>query len=200
VLGLGLDHASPSLNGRLSELHEQRRARVGRICGLLGGLGVALDPAAVLREAGGKSVGRRHVARAMLKKGLVRSLDEAFARYLGKDSPANVPANELTPADAVSLVHRHGGLAVLAHPGFLPDDGVVEAVLDSAPFRGIEVFHRYESSTKHLAYLGLARRRMLLITGGSDFHGDEHPKNAGLGAFTCPPDCWKAIERALGGG
>jgi hypothetical protein len=162
-------------------------------------LGVALEPAEVLREAGGKSVGRRHVARAMLKKGLVRHLDEAFARYLGQGSPANVPANELTPSDAARLILDHGGVPSLAHPGFLEDDAVVERILESAPIRAIEVFHRYRSSTLHRRFLDLARRRQLRVTGGSDFHGDDHPKNGSLGSVTCPPALWKDFEKGLRG-
>jgi hypothetical protein len=197
VLGLGIDPAAPALLARLAELHESRRVRVGKICGKLAGLGVALEPAEVLREAGGKSVGRRHVARAMVKKGLVGSLDEAFNKYLGQGSPANVPANELTPADAARLILDHGGIPVFAHPGFLEDDAVVEKVLDAAPIRAIEVFHRYRSVHRHVRYLDLARRRNLRVTGGSDFHGDAHPKNGSLGSFTTPPAFWKELENGL---
>jgi len=199
VLGLGIDYTSPSLLSRLSELHEGRRVRVGKICEKLAGLGVALEPAEVLKEAGGKSVGRRHVARAMVQKGLVRTINEAFDKYLGQNSPANVPANEMTPTDAARLILGHRGLPSLAHPGFLDDDAVVERILDSSPIRAIEVFHRYRSSTKHLRYLDLARRRQLRVTGGSDFHGDDHPKNGSLAAYTCPPAFWKELEISLRG-
>lgn len=197
VLGYGLEHRAPALLERLGELHESRRVRVGRICEKLKGLGVDLDPAEVLSEAGGKSVGRKHVARALLKKGLVKSLDDAFNRYLGQGSPANVPANELTPADAARLILDHGGVPSLAHPGFLEDPSLAERILDSAPIRAIEVFHRYRSATRHLRYLDLARRRNLRVTGGSDFHGDEHPNNGSLGAFTTPAAYWKEFEYGL---
>jgi len=199
VLGFGLRHEAPSLLARLAELHESRRVRVGKICEKLAGLGIALDPAEVLKEAGGKSVGRRHVARALLKKGLVRTLDEAFDKYIGQNSPANVPANEMTPADAARLILDHGGVPSLAHPGFLDDPSIVDRILDSAPIRAIEVFHRYRSSTRHLRYLDLARRRQLRVTGGSDFHGDEHPKNGALGSFMTPPVFWKELEFSLRG-
>jgi predicted metal-dependent phosphoesterase TrpH len=135
----------------------------------------------------------------MLKKGQVRTLEEAFEKYLGQNSPANVPANEMTPADAARLILDHGGLPSLAHPGFLGEMSTVERILDSAPIRAVEVFHRYRSSTKHLRYLDLARRRMLRVTGGSDFHGDDHPKNGSLGSFTCPPAFWKELENSLPG-
>lgn len=199
VLGYGIDYRSEELGARLADLHRLRRARVEAICERLEGLGVALAPAEVLREAGGKSVGRRHVARALVRKGAVPSIEAAFDRYLGADSPANVPANEMTPAEAAGLVRRHGGLPVLAHPGFLDDDRLVERVLDAAPFAGIEVFHRYDAPNRHLAYLDVARRRMLLVTGGSDFHGDENPRNAPLGTFVCPPEFWKGLEKKLSG-
>jgi hypothetical protein len=200
VLGFGIDVRSPSLRASLEELHRLRRERVGRICGKLAGLGVALEPSEVLAEAGGKSVGRRHVARAMLKKGLVRSIDDAFDRFLAEKSPANVPAHELTPAGAAELVAGNGGVASLAHPGFLDDDPLVERILDSAPrIRAVEVYHRYDSPRKHLRYLEVARRRGLIATGGSDFHGDEHPHNAGLGSFLTPPRDWKDLEMRLSG-
>jgi predicted metal-dependent phosphoesterase TrpH len=199
VLGYGIDHRAPALLKRLGELHEGRRKRVGMICEKLRALGVALEPAEVLQEAAGKSVGRKHVARALLKKGLVRSLDDAFARFLGQGSPANVPANDMTPAEAAQTILDFGGVPSLAHPGFLTDPGLAERILDSAPIRAIEVFHRYRSSTRHLRYLDLARRRQLRVTGGSDFHGDEHPNNGSLGSFACPPAFWKEFEYGMSG-
>ncbi len=198
VLGYGLDTESPELLARLGALHENRRERVRRICAKLQALGAAVEASEVLSEAGGKSVGRRHVARALLKRGLVRTIDEAFRRFLAEGSPANVPAQELTPRDASDLILRHGGIPVLAHPGFLDDNALVERILDAAPFRGIEVFHHYNSATKHLSYLEMALRRNLLVTGGSDFHADEHAHNAPLGASVCPPAHWKDLEMRLG--
>jgi predicted metal-dependent phosphoesterase TrpH len=110
-----------------------------------------------------------------------------------------VPANELTPADAASLIASHGGVAALAHPGFFEEDAIVDRILDAAPrIRGIEVYHRYGSPRRHLRYLGIARRRGLLVTGGSDFHGDQHPHNAGLGKFVTPPGDWKDLAMRLG--
>jgi predicted metal-dependent phosphoesterase TrpH len=198
VLGYGIDHTAADLLKALGALHEKRQARVHAICGKLAGLGVTVDPKDVLEEAAGKSVGRRHVARVMVKKGIVPSLQEAFNRYLGNDSPANVPAGEMSPAEAASLITRHGGLAVMAHPGFLDDDAKVERVLDSAPgIRGVEVYHRYRSPARHLRYLAIARRRDLLVTGGSDFHGDRNPRNAALGSMIYPAAHWKDFEKRL---
>lgn len=198
VLGYGIDHQAPELLKTLGALHEKRRSRVVAICDKLKALGVPLDPKEVLEEAGGRSVGRRHVARAMVKKGLVPTLQDAFNRFLANDSPANVPAGEMSPAEAAALILRYGGLAVLAHPGFIEDDAKVERILDQAPgIRGMEVFHRYRSKERHLRYLATARRRDLLVTGGSDFHGDRNPRNAGLGSMIYPSGHWKDFEKRL---
>lgn len=198
VLGFGLEFRAAPLLERLSAIHERRRLRIGEICGRLAGLGVRLDPAEVLAESGGKSVGRKHIARALVRKGVVGSHEEAFARFLGTGSPANVPVHELPPGEAADLVNAHGGTAVLAHPGFLDDDALVERILDASPgIRGIEVWHRYESETKHLAYLGMARRRQMLATGGSDYHGDGNPKNALVGSYVTPGEYWKDLEKRL---
>ncbi len=198
VLGIGLDWRSPSLLRTLEGIKERRRARVDEICAALGKLGVALAAAEVLAEAGGKSVGRKHVARALLKKGLVKSEQEAFQRWLGAGGPAEVAVNEMPPQEAASLIRAHGGVAVLAHPGFFDDDARVERILDAAPaIRGIEVWHRYDAPRKHLRYLEVARRRDLRATGGSDFHGDEHRHNGGLGSYLTPLENWKNLAIAL---
>ena len=200
ILGFGLDWQAKPLVDRLASMQEDRRSRVKEICSRLADEGVSLDPEDVFKESGGVTVGRKHVARALHRKGLVRSVDDAFRKFLGADGPANVPAGGLSTAEAAGLIAEYGGIPVLAHPGFLDDDSKVEAILNGAPIRGIEVFHRYRSSTKHLVYLEMARRRNLLITGGSDFHGDDGPRNAPLGSHLCPAVHWKALERRLGGG
>ncbi len=197
ILGIGVDRTHAAFQATLTRLKAGRRERVAKICAALATLGLKLSADEVLAEAGGKSVGRKHVARAMVKKGLVRGESEAFGKYLGVGSPAHIPANELSPADAVRLVRQAGGVPVLAHPGFLEDDARVERVLDESGARGIEVWHRYESTEMYKRYLDIARRRDLIATGGSDFHGDDHPNNAGLGRFLTPIEEWRRLERLL---
>jgi predicted metal-dependent phosphoesterase TrpH len=197
VLGYGIDPSSTPLKKKMGEILEQRRVRVERICGKLGEMGVTIQPERVIEEAGDGTVGRKHVAKALLRAGAVRSIGEAFDKYLGTDAPANIPPNEMSPAEASAIIADHGGIPVFAHPGFLDDDAKVEKILDESPLRGIEVYHRYESPIKHLAYLEMARRRDLLVTGGSDFHGDKDPRNAPLGHITCPPEHWKLLKDRL---
>jgi 3',5'-nucleoside bisphosphate phosphatase len=195
VLGLGVDWRAPSLTSVLAGIQAKRRERVELICAALRGLGAALTAAEVFAESKGKSVGRKHVARALVKKGLAATDQEAFERWLGK---IDAPVHELPPQEAATLIRAHGGVAVLAHPGFFDDDPMVDRILDAAPsIRGIEVWHRYDSPRKHLRYLDVARRRDLRTTGGSDFHGDVHPHNAGVGAYLTPPDSWKSLENGI---
>jgi len=197
ILGIGIDASNRALQTRLTAMRRARKTRVRKICAALAGLGLKLDPADVLAEAGGKSVGRKHVARAMVKRGLVESEREAFDRYLGSGGPANVAPTELEPSAASRLIRGAGGIPILAHPHFFGNDRVVEAILDASAVRGIEAYHRYERPRKYLAYLAMARERNLLVTGGSDYHGDDHPHNAGMGEFLTPPDQWAAMERRL---
>jgi len=197
ILGIGIDPADRALQKRLTAMRRARKTRVRKICAALAGLGMRLDPADVLAEAGGKSVGRKHVARAMVKRGLVRSEGEAFDKYLGTGGPANVAPTELSSAEAAKLIRAAGGVPILAHPHFFGDDKVVESILDASGVRGIEAYHRFERPRKYLAYLAMARERNLVVTGGSDHHGDAHPRNASLGVFLTPPDQWAVIERRI---
>ena len=96
---------------------------------------------------------------------------------------------------ALAKLGRH----ILADEGRAVSVAIVERILDSSPIRAIEVFHRYRSSTRHLRFLDLARRRQLRVSGGSDFHGDDHPKNGSVGSFTTPPAFWKELEFGLRG-
>jgi predicted metal-dependent phosphoesterase TrpH len=116
VLGIGIDPSDGALNGQLESMRAARRERVKKICAALAAQGVNLSPEDVLAEAGGKSVGRKHVARAMVKRGIVPNDGEAFEKYLGEGGPAHVPSTEIPPSRAASFIRKAGGLPVLAHP------------------------------------------------------------------------------------
>jgi hypothetical protein len=197
ILGIGINPAHKPLRARLASMRRARKVRVRKICAALAEAGLKLDPADVLAEAAGKSVGRKHVARALVKRGLVRNEGVAFEKYLGEGAPAHIRSTEISPAQAVSFIRGAGGLPVLAHPHFFGDDALVRRILDSAAFAGIEAYHRFERPRKYVAYLAIARERNLLVTGGSDYHGDDHPHNSGFGKFLTPPDQWARIERRL---
>jgi len=131
---------------------------------------VPLDAESVFALANCKSPGRPHVARALVKAGLVRNLDEAFERFLKKGRPAWVPKSKVSALEAIELLHQAGGLAVMAHPGLNRTDDVIPALVD-AGLDGLECFHTKHSTVMSERYLEMADQYHLLVTGGSDCHG-----------------------------
>lgn len=196
ILGLGVDPRHAPFQKTLTGLCESRVRRIRTICERLRESGVDLDAEAILTGAAGKSVGRKHVARLMVEKGLVKDVNEAFRRYLGHGAPAWAPAHELVPREAAALIRAAGGVPILAHPGLIGDDALLPSLLGDGVM-GFEVYHKYRNATCVDRYLGLAERYDVLISGGSDFHGDESRTEGLLGEFTCPPREWRRIERMI---
>ena len=161
-------------------------------------LGVRFTGEAIERWSGGKTLGRPHVARAIVEAGAAATVKEAFDRYLEDGGPAHVPSSDLSPAQAAALLRSAGAFPVLAHPHFLDGDAQVERILDASALKGIEAHHRYEKPGRCLDFLSMAARRDLVVTGGSDYHGDENPRNGTFGEHLTPPEQWAEIRRRLG--
>jgi predicted metal-dependent phosphoesterase TrpH len=106
----------------------------------------------------------------MVKAGLISNLDEAFERFLKKGRPAWVPKSKISALEAIELIHRAGGLAVMAHPGLNRTDEIIPALVE-AGMDGIECFHTKHSTAMAERYLEIADKHNLLVTGGSDCHG-----------------------------
>jgi predicted metal-dependent phosphoesterase TrpH len=169
ILGYFIRWDDPTLQGIL-HLQEQRRwERLEEMLRRLLRIGISLSPEDVVRVAGKGTVGRLHVAQALLLRGDVRSLDEAFERYLGVGRPAYVPRFGFTIHDAIGAIRNAGGVPVLAHPG--RDRLDLLHPLIQAGLQGIEVFHPSHTSEDILRLTRLAATHGLLITGGSDCHG-----------------------------
>ena len=169
ILGLHLSEFA-ELEGRLVELREMRIRRATRIVERLNGLGVPLTMEAVLRQSAGGAVGRPHVARAMIAAGVVGDFREAFERYLGNGRAAYVPKDQLSIGDAIGLIHRAGGLAVLAHPGGgCPRERI--AAFAAAGLDGLEVLHPSHSWDDARRLDAYATEFGLVRSGGSDWHG-----------------------------
>jgi hypothetical protein len=133
-------------------------------------LGLPLQVEAVFTLANCESPGRPHVARTLVKAGLVRNLDEAFERFLKKGRPAWVPKSKMSARQGVDLIHQAGGLAVMAHPGLNRTDDIIPALV-AAGLDGIECFHSKHSTAMSARYIEMAEKFDLLVTGGSDCHG-----------------------------
>jgi predicted metal-dependent phosphoesterase TrpH len=170
LLGYFLDPRNPKLLAEIARFQAVRQSRIHEMAARLNELGVPLAAESVFALANCKSPGRPHVARALVKAGLVKNLDEAFERFLKKGRPAWVPKSKVSALEGIDLLHQAGGLAVMAHPGLNRTDEIIPALV-AAGLDGIECFHTKHSTVMSERYLGLAEKFNLLVTGGSDCHG-----------------------------
>ena len=170
VLGYFLDTHNEKLLSEIAKFQVVRQSRIHEMVARINELGTPLKAESVFALANCKSPGRPHVARALVKAGLVKSLDEAFERFLKKGRPAWVPKSKISALEAIELVHQAGGVAVMAHPGLNRTDDVIPALV-AAGLDGIECFHTKHSTIMSERYLEIADKHNLLVTGGSDCHG-----------------------------
>lgn len=170
VLGYFLDTKNQKLLTEIAGFQAVRQNRIHEMVARINELGVPLKAEAVFALANCQSPGRPHVARAMVKEGLVKNLDEAFERFLKKGRPAWVPKSRISALEAIELIHQAAGLAVMAHPGLNRTDNIIPALVE-AGMDGIECFHTKHSTAMSERYLEIADKYHLLVTGGSDCHG-----------------------------
>ena len=171
ILAYCLEWKSSRLLAYLRQLGQQRYDRGAAIVDRLNHLGLELTLDDVLRESSGGSLGRPHIASAMVNQGLVSSKDEAFDQYLGDRSPAFEPKPYMAASDVIDLIHTVKGVAVLAHPGKSLSELVIEQLVEVG-LDGVEVFHPAHHAPQIEHYSKLATRYGLLQSGGSDSHGD----------------------------
>jgi len=192
ILGYCMDYEAPWFQQFCQEQRAERRARVHRMAERLAALGMPIDPAEVFALVREGSAGRPHVAQVMVQRGHVKSVREAFDRWLGSGKPGHVPRTKLTPEDAVRLLRRAGGVPVLAHPGIVEKDELIP-VLVAAGLMGIECYYAEHSAAQTAGYLQLCRDLGLVATGGSDFHGPP-VRAAKLGTPRVPLAAWEALK------
>ena len=141
-----------------------------------------------------RSIGRPQIARAMIAAGHVSSLDEAFAHWLGRDCPGFVPRSGASPEIVIERIHAARGVASLAHPGRTRIDSRLPALRD-AGLDALEAFHSDHDSDERARYVTVAQQLGLLVTGGSDFHGDP-AKTITPGSTSLPQEYWPALTAA----
>lgn len=205
ILGYFLDWQDPILNERFTTLRESRHRRNPQIVERLQALGIDITYDEVRTLAGSDSVGRPHIARALMDKQVVSSAKEAFDRFLANGKPAYVPRDLPTPAEAIQWIKAARGLAVLAHPTWvkLADRSLVELLreLKTAGLDGVEVYYSTHASRQTREYLSLAQQLGLLVTGGSDFHGLTKPDievGIGKGTLHVPTSLLPKMKAAVG--
>jgi 3',5'-nucleoside bisphosphate phosphatase len=156
---------------------DQRRRRVERareIAAALARMGAPIDIDELLASAAantGKAIARPQIANALIKAGHVRTVAEAFDRFLGESCAAYVPHTGASPAEVVSLIVAGGGIASLAHPGQLNQDSVIPCLVD-AGMAAVEAYHSSHDEAVTAHYVSVARQFSLAVTGGSDYHGE----------------------------
>jgi len=187
ILGYYLDRRNPGLLEVLARIQASRIERIHTIVQKLKSLGVEIEASDVFALSGEKSPGRPHVARALIKKGLVLNFREAFKRYLDFRAPAYVPHFKLTPTEAIKLIKSAGGIAVFAHPAISKADDLIPELITSG-LRGIEAYYLGHYADQVDYYVELGRKNGLLLTGGSDFHGEDSGRETKLGDFSIPDE------------
>lgn len=186
ILGFFLDRNHAGLKTTLEDIQRARKERNPGIIKKLNGLGIPITFEEVKAESGGKQIGRPHFARVLLKKGVVKSMQEAFDKYLGKGKEAYLDKRRLSPADAIRRIREAGGIASVAHPkqmfpnvGAIHESPLLERELTKLVDQGlggIEAYNSCQSREEAELYKRLAKRFNLFITGGSDFHGANKPE------------------------
>jgi len=173
ILGYGVDINDKSFIDELEKLRESRVERVDMILEKLKGVGVPVSREDVIRNASGHSLGRPHVALALMEKGYAADFAEAFGKYLNEGGVAYVKRRKLDPAGAISLIRKAGGTSVLAHPKFIRT-GNLEALVEDMRqmgLDGLEAYYPAHTDADARRYESIAREKGLLVTAGSDYHG-----------------------------
>ena len=195
LLAYGFDAADATLKAAVLRYREGRRERARKILLRLKGLGIRISLEEVEGIARGGALGRPHVAEALLRAGHVENFNEAFQRYLGHHAPAYVPKPRVTLEEASSIVRDAGGVTILAHPGTLNRDHLIPAWARRG-LDGIEVWHSKHDLAAVERYRGFAQLHGLLMTGGSDYHGERTPGIV-IGSVAVPDEILEPLDTAL---
>ncbi|HTY09489.1 MAG TPA: PHP domain-containing protein [Bacteroidota bacterium] len=196
ILGYFVDYKSQRLLDYLTFFRHERIKRAERIVAKLNNLQVPLSIESVMEHAGTGSVGRPHIAAALVDEGITKSYQESFDRYIGNGGPAYERKFQFSPAEAVQLVASSGGLSFLAHPGRYTTDGMLQHLI-KAGIDGIEVIHPSHTQEHMLHYRGVVSEYYLLESGGSDFHGGKKNDEAVFGNYFVDGNKVDAMKRRL---
>jgi predicted metal-dependent phosphoesterase TrpH len=195
VLGYYVDLGAPWFQDFLREQRAERVARVHRIAARLAELGMPINAEEVFAIVKEGSAGRPHVAQVMVQRGYVKSVREAFDKWLHASGPANVPRKRLTPAEAVAIIRRAGGVPVFAHPGLASRDDMVPELV-AAGLMGIETYYAEHSAAQTAHYKDLCHQHGLVATGGSDYHGERSGRTNPLGHPPVPMSVYDELKDA----
>jgi predicted metal-dependent phosphoesterase TrpH len=196
LLAYFFDHTNQKLLDYLTFFRYERLKRAERIIQKLNDINVPLKLDAVLDQAGIGSVGRPHIASALLEEGLTGTYHEAFLKYIGVGAPAYEKKYQLSPLEATRLVSQAGGLSFLAHPGKYTTDVELSELIQSG-LDGIEVVHPSHNEVRQEFYRGVIHQYFLLECGGSDYHGGKKNDDDAFGVYTVSLDVVEDMRTRL---
>lgn len=196
VLGYFGDDRDDAFVGRLRALAVARRGRIARMVERLNDAGYPVALERVWELAGEGSVGRPHIARALIELGAVRDIGEAFDRFLARDRPAWVPRASFRPEEAVGLLLANGAVPVLAHPFSTGDvEGALRRLVP-AGLRGVEVFYGEYDAAQRTTLQAIVTAWELIPTGGSDYHSPDFREGRDLGEVSVPMTAYEQLREA----
>ncbi len=172
VLAYAFDLENESINALCQSHKESRRKRLLTMGKKLADQGHVLDLDKILLEPG--SFGRPHLAQAMVEKGIVSNIKQAFNEYLGDGKSCFVPSNTISTTDTIDIIHKANGFAIIAHPHLIKDQNVLLDIL-KMDFDGLEAYYARFSARQEEVWVKIGTQRKWIITGGSDFHGAMKP-------------------------
>jgi predicted metal-dependent phosphoesterase TrpH len=196
VLGYFMDFRSPELTEALAIFRQKRLERVERIVGKLNRLKIPLTVESVLAEATGDSVGRPHIANALVNNGHAATYHQAFSKFIGEGRPAFEKKAEFSPEETIRLIAAAGGLSFLAHPGRSVDETLLHRLIRSG-LDGIEVNHPSHQPEMVQYYRGIVGEYFLLESGGSDYHGGAKNDDHLLGRVGVPASAVDMMRHRL---
>jgi predicted metal-dependent phosphoesterase TrpH len=186
VLAYWVDEHDPHFQSELLRFREGRVGRGREMVAKLNALGMHISFERVQEIAGDASIGRPHVAQALVEAGHVASTDEAFERFIGRNGPAYAEREKMTPAQAVTLIRDAGGLAFVAHPTYIDDMEREVAALIPAGLTGMEVYYRRYSPDQVESLRRTAERLGIFALGGSDYHAMDRDSECEPGDIPLP--------------
>ncbi|MCP4631406.1 MAG: hypothetical protein GY855_00660, partial [candidate division Zixibacteria bacterium] len=195
ILGYFYDPSSDELNSALKQFRDKRNQRGAEMLNKLKERGINIPLELVKEFAGRSAIGRPNVADALVKVGAVKYFGAAFDKYIGYGCSAYVSKFNITPKEAIELIHRAKGLAILAHPGIAGAGQHIEQFMNFG-LDGIEVFHPMHNGQLQKTYKAYAEKKGLLYTGGSDFHGRQG-KYGQIGSVSIPDNTLALMKERL---
>lgn len=198
LLGYWMDRKHPGVQQYTTFFRADRERRAIEMVQRLQRLHVPITFEEVQEEAGVAPITRPHIAAVMVRRGVVRNIQEAFDKYLDTSSPGYVPRSPMTMTDAVTMIHDAGGIAIVAHPSGAFKEARLLLELVSTGIDGIEVYHPSHWYETREFYRLFCKQQGLVVGGGSDFHGSRDYDEKNLGHVGLPKDLYLSLRERAG--